>query len=81
MENDNQSKFIADQFLGISAVLLALIRALEEAGAISRDDLIAILKEFRDDMKPNEINSGEGFMIERFLDALNDAKLKRFEFD
>lgn len=81
MENDNQSKFVADQFSGISAVLLALIRALEEAGAINRDDLIAILKEFRDDMTPSEINSGEGFMIERFLDALNDAKLKRFEFD
>lgn len=81
MENDNQTKFVADQLLGISAVVIALIRALEDGGALNREDLIAVIKEFREDMTPKEIRSGEGFMIERFLDALSDRKLVRFEFD
>lgn len=81
MANHDQSKFIAGQLSGVSAVLLALIRALEEGGALKRDDLIAVLHEFRNDMTDDELNSGEGFMIERFLDALNAAKLTRFEYD
>ena len=81
MANDDQSKFIANQLSGISAVLLAVIRALEESGSLNRQDLVDVLIEFRNDMKPDELNSGEGFMIERFLDVLKDEKLTRFEFD
>lgn len=81
MGNDDQSKFIANQLSGVSAVLLAVIRALEESGSLNRQDLVDVLTEFRNDMKPDELNSGEGFMIERFLDVLKDEKLTRFEFD
>jgi SAM-dependent MidA family methyltransferase len=81
MENDDRSKFVAQQLSGLSAVLLALIRTLEESEVLKRQDLIAVLNEFRDDMTVGERESGEGFMIERFVDALADAKLTRFEFD
>ena len=81
MTNDEQSKFVGSQLSGLSAVLLALIRTLEESGALSREDLIVTLREFRDDMTANELDGGEGIMIERFLDALNNPKLTRFELD
>ncbi len=81
MAADDQSKFIANELSGISAVLLALVRALEENGSLKRQDLVAVLNEFKNDMTPDELNGGEGFMIERFLDVLADAKLTRFEYD
>ncbi len=81
MTSDDQSKFMADQVSGVSAILLAVVRTLEESGALNREDLVDVINEFRSDMKPDELDSGEGFMIDRFLDVLKDEKLTRFEFD
>jgi len=81
MPKDEQSKFFAEQISGLSAVLLAVIRALEEGDALKREDVIAILHEFRNDMNPDELNGGEGYMIDRFLDELKNEKITRFEVD
>ncbi len=81
MGNDDYSEFLAQQIYGVSAVLLAVIRTLEENRLLDRRGLIGVLNEFRSDMNPDEINSGEGFVIDRFLDVLKDEKLARFEFD
>lgn len=81
MSDEEQSKFFADQISGLSAVVLAIIRALEEGDALKREDIIAVLHEFRNDMNPNEINGGEGYMIDRFLDELKSDKISRFEVD
>ena len=61
--------------------MLAVIRALEEGDALKREDIIAILHEFRNDMKPDELNGGEGYMVDRFLDGLKNEKITRFEVD
>ncbi len=78
MANDNQSKFAADQLSGLAAVVLALVRTLEESGKLTRGELIKVLGEFRDDMTAVERDGGEGFMIERFFGRVEGRQTHPF---
>ena len=58
---------MAEEIAGLSAVVAALIRALEESGALERAKFVAVLDEFKRDMEPNDLGSRQGQVVQRFL--------------
>ena len=67
----------ADQISGLSAVVLALVRALEESGNLNRNKFIEVLQEFRSDMSPEDLASEQGQMIQRWLNILDAGEVSQ----
>ncbi len=67
----------ADQISGLSAVVLALVRALEETGNLKRGKFIEVLQKFRSDMSPEDLASEQGQMIQRWLDILDAGEVSQ----
>ena len=67
----------ADQISGLSAVVFAIVRTLEESGNLNRDKFIEVLQEFRSDMSPEDLASEQGQMIQRWLNILDAGEVSQ----